>query len=59
MLAFISVCLGEDFEVTHYNPEGVFIGTTLLADMTDYNRPRVVEVDFGSIFPQYLVEGVS
>ena len=54
MLAFISLCLGEDFEVTHYNPEGVFIGTTLLADMTDYNRPRVVEVDFeGNILWEY------
>ena len=54
MFAFIPLLLAKDFEVTHYNPEDVFIGTTLLADMTDYDRPRVVEVDFeGNILWEY------
>jgi len=51
---FLSVCLclfgatafAGDYKVTHLQPDKVFKGTTLLADMSDPRRPKVVEVDF-------------
>lgn len=35
-----------DYKITHFVPERVFQGTTLLADMSDPRDPKVVEVDF-------------
>lgn len=35
-----------DYTVTHLDKARVFAGTTLLADMSDPRKPRVVEVDF-------------
>jgi len=35
-----------DYKVTHLQPDKVFKGTTLLADMSDPRRAKVVEVDF-------------
>ena len=42
------------YKVTHLVEEKVFKGTTLLADMSDRKRPKVVEVDFkGNVLWQY------
>ena len=43
-----------DYEVTHLEPKRIFKGTTLFADMSDREWPRVVEVDFnGNIVWEY------
>lgn len=43
-----------DYHISHLDKSRVFQGTTLLADMSDPRRPRVVEVDFdGNILWQW------
>ena len=43
-----------DYEVTHLDPKRIFKGTTLFADMSDPEWPRVIEVDFnGNIVWKY------
>ena len=43
-----------DYEVTHLEPKRIFKGTTLFADISDREWPRVVEVDFnGNIVWEY------
>ncbi len=45
-----------DYEVTHLKPKQIFKGTTLFADMSDREWPRVVEVDFnGNIVWKYIL----
>ena len=50
LIAIVCCCplqvLAGDYKVTHLVEEKVFKGTTLLADMSDSKRPKVVEVDF-------------
>ncbi len=57
---FLASCQGKearfaaDYEVTHLEPKRVFKGTTLFADMSDLEWPKVVEVDFnGNIIWEY------
>ena len=60
ILIFIFCCCppivsAGGYKVTHLVEEKVFEGTTLLADMSDRKRPKVVEVDFkGNVLWQYI-----
>ncbi|SVB34400.1 uncharacterized protein METZ01_LOCUS187254, partial [marine metagenome] len=59
LIAIVCCCplqvLAGDYKVTHLVEEKVFKGTTLLADMSDSKRPKVVEVDFkGNILWKYI-----
>ena len=50
--------LAGDYKVTHLKKDQVFEGTTLLADMSDPRKPKVVEVDFnGNILWKFSPPG--
>ena len=50
LIAIVCCCppqvLAGGYKVTHFVEDKVFKGTTLLADMSDSKKPKVVEVDF-------------
>lgn len=54
MVMILANARAGEYKVTHLKPDRVFKGTTLLADMSDPENPKVVEVDFkGTVLWKY------